>query len=518
LTALEVAKPEYLDVFGLGNARPASALSNRTIRPVDSFASINSVYLGSPTDSSSVYSTDRYFDIDSVIHQFLTSLRITSPSVYHRTNFEHINYLKTSLAEATHQCDQIVQHFRDRINEATRVVSDLKTNVDKIDALRDVVVVATKGKLILRSISPKKRNRDSEDSDMTIVSLSDIAGSQTIPCHTSTATQTVLIDHFLVHMPPIPSSAQTWLDRFIQSSDSTTCKTYINGLREAEWESPESPKRDGALSPPPPSKIAFRFKQLAKKKRKLEEKIFDLQLEAGVGKNLSSGTSRVKAWLKRMVVPAHSPRKLEIVFDIDEKNCIVGREVKHLQAPQATWGDAIDASIDNALKTSQVVLEAVKRDLQSINKSLVAAEQFINMANYSVSRVHRVVRRAIKKRQSMIDDLQASLKENASADSRRSLSPPTSYPNSSSDYNNILSSRPSLSSITTIHSNRSSVISVAATLTEHADDEDTRIIRRLLLRKIEAQTSGIWDEVDNVTGWLQIVKEAVRGVKRRAFL
>lgn len=80
-----------------------------------------------------------------------------------------------------------------------------------------------------------------------------------------------------------------------------------------------------------------------------------------------------------------------------------------------------------------------------------------------------------------------------------------------------LSSRPSLASITTIHSNRSSIISVAATLTEH-DDEDTRIIRRLLLRKIEAQTSGIWDEVDNVTGWLQIVKEAVRGVKRRAYV
>jgi hypothetical protein len=73
-----------------------------------------------------------------------------------------------------------------------------------------------------------------------------------------------------------------------------------------------------------------------------------------------------------------------------------------------------------------------------------------------------------------------------------------------------------LASITTIYSNRSS-ISLAATLTEN-DDEDTRIIRRLLLRKIEAQTSGIWDEVDSVTGWLQIVKEAVRGVKRRAYL
>lgn len=114
--------------------------------------------------------------------------------------------------------------------------------------------------------------------------------------------------------------------------------------------------------------------------------------------------------------------------------------------------------------------------------------------------------------------MHASLKEDVSVGSQHSLSPTQhslSPPRHS--FSNGLSSRPSLASITTIYSNRSSVISVAATLTEH-NDEDTLIIRRLLLRKIEAQTSGVWDEVDNVTGWLQIVKEAVRGVKRRAYL
>jgi len=136
------------------------------------------------------------------------------------------------------------------------------------------------------------------------------------------------------------------------------------------------------------------------------------------------------------------------------------------------------------------------------------------MANHSVSRVQRVVKRAIKKRQTMVDNLRASLKENASLDSQHSLSP-TSYLSSSCTVNT-LSTRPSLASITTTYSNRSSAVSLA-TVTDH-DDEDTRIIRRLLLRKIDAQTSGIWDEVDNVTGWLQIVKEAVRGVKRRAYL
>ena len=77
-----------------------------------------------------------------------------------------------------------------------------------------------------------------------------------------------------------------------------------------------------------------------------------------------------------------------------------------------------------------------------------------------------------------------------------------------------ITNRTSLNSISTIYSTTSSI---AATLTEHSD-EDTRNIRRLLLRKIEAQISDAWDEVDKVALWLQIVKEAIRGVKRRAYL
>jgi hypothetical protein len=351
LTALDVAKPEHLYAFGNGDQRPSSVLSNHTIRPVESFASLASVFFESPTDSSSICSTD-HFDIDTTIHQLLSSLRVTSPSTTHRNHSsEHLNYLKTNLEQTTHQCDQIIQHFRDRINEATKVVNDLQKNADKIDTMRDVVMVATQGKLILRSISPKKRHRDSEDTQLTIVSRSQTWASEYTPCHTSTATQTTMIDHFFAHS--IPSYPPTWLDRLAQCPDSSVYKASS------------------------PSKIAVKFKQLTKKKRRLEEKICDLQLAAELGKqqrssSFSSNTCRVKAWLKRMVTPVHSPRKLEIVFDIDERNCIVGREVKDLQGPPTTGGDAIDASIDNALRTSQVVLEAVKRDLQSIKQSLVA--------------------------------------------------------------------------------------------------------------------------------------------------
>lgn len=372
LTALEVAKSEYLDVFGHGDKRPSSALSNHTIRPVDSFASLASAYFDSQTDSSSICSTDP-FDIDNTIHQLLTSLRVTSPTTYHQKHsLEHINYLESSLEKTTHQCDQIIQHFRDRINEATKVVSDLQRNADKIDTMRDVVVVSSQGKLILRSISPKKRHRDSEDSQLTVFSHDNNVRSRprhTTSGHTSTATQTAMSDYSVTHN--ISSFNPTWLDRFIQSPNSTSRKSYLN-VREVS----ELQKKDHNAT----TKIAaIKFKQLAKKKKRLEEKIYDLQLEAGLGKqhSFSSSTSRVKAWLKRMVAPVqHSPRRLEIVLDIDEKNCAIGREVKRLQGPPTICGDALDASIDNALRNSQVVLDAVKRDLESIKKSFVAVNFF----------------------------------------------------------------------------------------------------------------------------------------------
>ena len=117
----------------------------------------------------------------------------------------------------------------------------------------------------------------------------------------------------------------------------------------------------------------------------------------------------------------------------------------------------------------------------------------------------------VQKREAFITDLQTKADNESRLILQGQLSPGLL------GYSTAISNRPSLASISTIYSTTSSIVSVAATLTEH-DDEDTRVIRRLLLRKIEAQTSGAWDEVDKVMGWLQIVKEAIRGVKRRACL
>ncbi len=91
------------------------------------------------------------------------------------------------------------------------------------------------------------------------------------------------------------------------------------------------------------------------------------------------------------------------------------------------------------------------------------------------------------------------------ADLRKSSRSPGSL-----GYDSFLSTRSSSASLV---SNASSVRS-----TVNDDDDETRAIRRLLLRKIEATFCGALDEIDMVVGWLRIVKEVVRGVKRRAYL
>ncbi|KAF8969137.1 ankyrin repeat-containing domain protein [Flammula alnicola] len=450
---------------------------------LSSFSELNTFFPDTPTtDASSLYSAAD-FDVDTRVQQLLSNLRATSLSIHHPSKSAHVQYLETCLEEATEQCNSIVK------------------NADRIDSVRNVVALASNGKLILRGMSA--------DDGIDYLSLSPRISEPQSENHTSTGTQTALLDLYVAHNS-ISRSNSAWLDRFVQSPESATARAHLSSLWDAERELTQSqresgPPRDSSESP---TKVTMKLKHVLKKKKRLEEKIeeFDWNLKPEK-KDLLSGTSRVKAWLKRMVVTHHSPSKLELVLDLDE-DCDVGHEIKSTKPPSTKCTDPLDGSINNALRTSKLVLEAAHRDLLSIGQCLEAAEQFIDMANHSISRTQRVVKRAIK---AMIADLQTAAALESKSAANVEFSPGLL------GYANAMSARPSLASISTIYSTSSSVSSVAATLTEN-DDEDIRVIRRLLLRKIEAQTSGAWDEVDKVMGWLQIVKEAVRSVKRRAYL
>ncbi|KAF9480020.1 hypothetical protein BDN70DRAFT_656893 [Pholiota conissans] len=531
LTPADVAKTEFLFAFGIDNdgQRTTSALSNHTIRPSDSFASLSSISeVTTSHDAPSIHFPERV-NVDAMVDDLLSNLRRTTLSANHSTDPAYIEALELEIQDAQQNCTAIAVHFRARIEETSRSVQDLLRTASRIESIRDCVALASSGKLVSRGITavqPRRRNRDSEDSQLTFVDHDEVAyhfpsvPSSALPSPTDSVTSG--FSSIYTGLSSAASSTPALSGRTSRLQGSASATHLPCGLWDIQNELELQSKSAANSRTGSPTKGSKKLKQVMKMKKKLEDKIEGLETDLNNAKkeSSSSGTSRLKAWLKRMVVYHHgsstpsSPSSS--TFSEQPKVAaepIVQREVKSTSsrefAPKTT--DPLESSIDNALRTSKAVLEIAQRDLSSIKDALESAEQFIDMANHSISRTQRVVKRAIKKREAMIADLRAAAANPAPAPSNSDLSPGLL------GYSHAISNRPSMASISTIYSVSSTASSIAATLTEN-DDEDIRIVRRLLLRKVEAQISGAWDDVDRVNVWLQIVKEAVRSVKRRAYL
>ena len=61
---------------------------------------------------------------------------------------------------------------------------------------------------------------------------------------------------------------------------------------------------------------------------------------------------------------------------------------------------------------------------------------------------------------------------------------------------------------------RSSAASISSTLIE-SEDDDMRILRRLLTGKIDEQMDSAFEEIDAVFTWLRIAQDGLRALRRR---
>jgi len=229
----------------------------------------------------------------------------------------------------------------------------------------------------------------------------------------------------------------------------------------------------------------------------------------------TKGTAKLRAWLRKKITP-DPPLKLEIVKDIDETHCRVGREPKkdwHITFAEDGPPETInsrnksDPAIDKFLQRSHVVLAAANRDLDCICQRTIIADQFIQSASQSVSKAEQTIRKALEKREAAISDLR-----------RASYDPSFDGAHGSDASSCSQYQHHALSPGLTMSSESSSARSSVITLPPKGDDEDTKALQRLLLRKIDARMVGAFDEIDQVVGWLRIVKEVVRGVKRRTYV
>ncbi|EKM78058.1 hypothetical protein AGABI1DRAFT_129835 [Agaricus bisporus var. burnettii JB137-S8] len=206
--------------------------------------------------------------------------------------------------------------------------------------------------------------------------------------------------------------------------------------------------------------------------------------------------------------------------------------------------------IGMALRTAPYVLSYARRDLERIEMGLRSAEEYLKNAETSVERVGRVLKRALKKRRAIMDEHLQSRTATPTPVSMRKTRPvsdsavslPDNWPSPHTTpgspghlgYTLSLSLRPSCASISSTASDCSSLSTATATNSpvakapsaiasgslhgESWDDDETRTMRRLLLRRIEAQLRAAYDEVDGVVKWISIVQDVVGGVKRRTYL
>ena len=420
LTALQVAKPEFLSAFGVEAQRSPSALSQYTVRPSHSVTPLSVSGPSSPVAANQGLSSEITFvfspaglNVSRASSQLLENLRLTSPSITHSRRHEDICLVEQRVDEAQDLCNSIVIYFRSQIEDVSRNIDELHKNIVKIDSLRNMLSISARSKLAARGLSPilsKRRQRDSEDSQKTRVHNEETdsltsSTSKILSFHTDHGDY---VSRGIQTSPATNGSETAWIQRFARSPVSSAAQSKITDLIDVEKELAQLQMESlngSAILRKVPSKTTLRLKQVMKKKKKIEEKFLELEAEhmkMGTMKVSSlSGASKVKTWLKRIVGPAEglSTSKPSIVVDVDEEHCAVGHEVKGrvptpLSPPEPR--DVLDLSIDNALRTSQVVFENAERDLQNLKDCLATAEEFIQKAQSSISKVQRMVQRGVK--------------------------------------------------------------------------------------------------------------------------
>ncbi|KAF9223913.1 hypothetical protein BS17DRAFT_125513 [Gyrodon lividus] len=548
LTAFEVAKPHFRSAFSLDAQfnRPQSSLSDRTIRPttctslssITSFTEWASPIAPPPIRDSAGPASHLPPDFDATT----TSERLLDNFQYLSTEAQFVcepvglDNLGSVITETSHLGDDILAHFRGQVDDVAKELRDMREALNTVDRLWNVVSLEADEQLRSRGddtpqlaclLMHKRSPRGSEDSQLTAVEpepsqpkekevkeyadaavLTEALTARTMETTSVTGVRTV----------PWPE----WLDGFILSADSSTYRTHLANLIEIERELFNRESMT-SLEEKVPTKEP-RLKGLLKSRKRYE-------------KVEKSGVSKLKTWLKRKIV-AGKPLHLELCYELDDVNCAVGREVKQdtiqpivtvtdsegspivpivaADKSRARSSSSSSSSSKNDARSIRVVLSAASRDLSTIDECLHGIDHLLSTANHSISRAERIIKRTVKIRETMHQNLRSRytpIYDDIFAFSPDALKSSV-YPGLSLSPNSIYLSPPHSNNSSRSSSAHSSLVSVAATLREE-EDEDTRALRRLILRKISAHVDGAYDELDRANTWLRVVKSVLRDLSAR---
>lgn len=327
LTALELAldRPEFRAAFGEGQERPVSSMSTRTVRPAASLTSIVSFTRwtsGRPTTPcETLLPSNPDLETLTPSQQLLENLRQMSPATLHSHGTSDIGYLNNLMRESAHLSDSVIRAFRTRIDETEKELQETRKAWDKMSTLLDIVTYAVDDRLEERGFEVLRIRgaRDSEDSQATAVShdLSLDANTASTP-EFSTDNR--------------PSSERCFVSVSTQTS-----------LDKAE----------------PKDTVAH-----GDEEKRVDSSFFM--------------ATKLKAWVIRKLKP-EKILKLELVREIDEVQCMVGRDTLESSSladeeldDEASEEYSTDIVIDDVLRTSHLVLDAAYHDLRRVDQCLLS--------------------------------------------------------------------------------------------------------------------------------------------------
>ncbi|EPQ54025.1 ankyrin [Gloeophyllum trabeum ATCC 11539] len=527
LTALAVAKPRYKALFGADTERPTSSSSKRTVKA--------HTYRSSPLNTSALSlipsepllgqlgADDDYerAEASTLAEGILDDLTYVSRAAREGCSRDKVDELLRVLDEAAQKNKKVFASYTTILDEVTKEIADVRKLYDRVQGLW----VSVENKLTQKRRQdevdpqdswthgerPRTLTADSADSEMTAVSrpsrdfssrfslalrsVTDVrsqAGS-VIYKDSGVATSSELGDG--TSAPPRKRLVQVpaWLDAWLTS-------TPESGRIRTRADSSPRHHPDGGTG------FEYDDESPSIRRSRTNCSLKDCKSSVSGGEQASktdaasASAVKFKAWLKKKIAPDKST-KLDIMVDLQGGDCPVGREARNpsrlgdvsLLEPSDRDGRKADWEGVRALRGYHGVLETARNDLRSIGDSLKAADQFITSVQRSIGQAERVATQAVQSRGDILDNLSKDIEMGSPV---------------RSDFNFLLSD------LGPSWSGQASHVSLASTLVE-GEEEDTRLLRRMMTRKIEAKIDGAYDELDKSWTWLHLIGDVLAEVKRR---
>ncbi|OSD06346.1 ankyrin [Trametes coccinea BRFM310] len=499
LTPLEVARPELRFAFGpdAEPRRSSSVASFRTVRPstssmssTSSFASFTPANPHIRPQVSAIFRPNSPLpEVDASLlpHRILENLTQVGYD-YETSDALELDGLSSILDETVHLGELWVRTTQARIREAAQDLRDARGRLGQVDTLLEDVtrdLEAVFGARFRDDVDQRnslecarRRTTDSGDSDATAVSGR--ASSQ--------------LSRKWRSMSDLRSSS----DASRHQSDVPDVPYLRTKTIEEEDEPPASPEKPStfldALLSPTASRKSSKSELSSGGPNRSPSPLPSTKKDSS-----ASSTARLKAWFRKKL-------KIDYPDTIQEKRYGHNAE-KH----------AMKLVDQELLSTSRCIIRTANRDMSSIEGCMDNADHYLSLASHMILQTERRLKMVILNRRANLetarlaqlrDHLDDPFMTEIASTVRSAAQAPVPFPctrarsGSDSDY--------SFSST----SASSSVISLSSTLNE-SEDDDTRILRRFITRKVEARTEGALEEIDKVMTWLRIVQDTLRSLRRR---